>query len=153
MTDIQQVWEGHDGWKVLGLRYYVHQDFDQQPDITNAFDLVISARVLGAQIGQAKVNPLKNTDLSLQLVGGVAGSIKGQLDDWQGYKPDGITKGEWKKGGLGLGRFLLTLDIDVTVPVGPVRIPVQVKAFHKPCTILLHWNDAQQRYVYMPTGQ
>jgi len=44
MANIQQVWESQDGWKALGLRYYVRPDFDKQPDISGAFDLVISAR-------------------------------------------------------------------------------------------------------------
>jgi hypothetical protein len=151
MADIQQVWEGHDGWKVLGIRYYVHQDFDKNPDITDAFDLVISARVFGPQIGQCIVDPLKNTNpLTMQLVGGVLGSIQGQLDDWQGYMPDGKTKGEWAAGGLGSARFLLTLDIDISVPAGPLHIPIKVKAFHKPCTVLLHWNAQTKKYSYIP---
>ncbi len=151
MADIQQVWESQDGWKVLGLRYYVHQDFAQQPDISNAFDLIVSARVLGAQIGEATINPLKNGPVKLQLVGGVGGNIQGQVDDWQGYLPDGKTTAQWGAGGLGSARFLLTLDIDVSVPV-PIlgHVPIQVKAFHKPCVVLLHWNAAQKRYTYIP---
>ena len=151
MADIQQVWESQDGWKVLGLRYYVHQDFDKQPDISGAFDLVISARVLGAQIGQCIVNPLKNTNpLTMPLANGIGGSIKGQLDDWQGYLPDGQTKATWTRGGLGSARFLLTLDIDITVPIPIIgHTPIQVKGFHKPCTVLLHW-DGTSKYIYMP---
>jgi hypothetical protein len=134
------------------LHYYAHQDFDQQPDISNAFDLIISARVLGAQIGQATAQPLKNGPLTMQLVAGVAGSIKGQIDDWQGYLPDGKTTAPWTHGGLGSARFLLTLDIDVTVPIPLIgHTPIQVKAFHKPCIVLLHWDANKQRYTYMPS--
>lgn len=154
MADIQQVWESHDGWKALALSYFVHQDFDQQPNIANAFDLVMSARVLGAQIGQCTVQPLQNTNpLTLQLVGGIVGSIKGQLDDWQGYMTDGVTKAEWTRGGLGSARFTLTLDVDIMVRVpifGPM--PIQIKGFHKPCTVLLHWNSAEGRYAYLPAA-
>lgn len=147
MANIQQVWEGHDGWKALGLRYYVHQDFDKQPDISAAFDLVISARALGIQVGQAIVNPLKNTnpvDLNCTI-----GAIKGQLDNWQGYKSDG-SKGDWGSGGLATAQFLLTLDVDVTVP--PFGGKISVKAFHKPCTVLLHWDSNSKRYVYVPAA-
>lgn len=153
MAEIQQVWESQDGWKVLGLRYYVHQDFDKQPDIGTSFDLVISARVLGAQIGQCIVNPLQDTNpLTMQLIEGIGGTFKGQLDDWQGYLPDGQTKAGWAQGGLGTARFLLTLDVDITAPI-PIlgKIPIQVKAFHKPCTVLLHWDVGNKKYVYMPT--
>jgi hypothetical protein len=152
MADIQQVWESEDGWKTLGLRYFVHQDFQKQPDISNAFDLIISARVLGAQIGQASLQPLQSTNnLSLQLIGGITGSIKGEINDWQGYMPDGKTKAAWNHGGLGSARFLLTLDIDIAVPVPIVgNLPIQVKAFHKPCVVLLHWSAGQKKYVYMP---
>lgn len=147
MSDIHQVWESQDGWKALGIRYYVHQDFDIQGDIKDAFDLVVSARALGVQLGAATLDPLANTkDLNLNLP--VAqGSIKGEINDWQGYKPDG-TKGPWIGGGLSQARFLLTLDVDVTLPM--VGSKVQIKAFHKPCTVLLHWDGAKNRYVYLP---
>src|ERR1700676_802675 len=153
MADIQKGGESQHGWKTLGLRYYVHQDFEKQPDISGAFDLVISARVLGAQIGQCIVNPLKNGRPTMQLGNGIAGSIKGQLDDWQGYLPDGQTEATWTQGGLGSARFLLTLDI-VTVPIPIIgKTPIQVKAFHKPCTVLLHWDAGQKKYTYMPAPQ
>ena len=153
MKDIQQVWESQDGWKALGLRYFVHQDFDQQPDILKAFDLIISARVLGAQIGEVTVAPLANTNpIVMPLIGGIGGSIKGQLDDWQGFMPDGTSAASWTNGGLGSARFLLTLDIDIVVPI-PIfgKMPIQVKGFHKPCVLLLHWNVATSRYTYMPS--
>ncbi|HEY4441395.1 MAG TPA: hypothetical protein VGN14_13130 [Candidatus Elarobacter sp.] len=151
MADLHQVWESTDGWKVLRLDYFVHQDFDQQPDIGNAFDLVISARVLGAQIGQVILNPLGNGPVTMALAAGMAGTIAGQIDDWQGYLPDGKTTAAWTAGGLGSARFTLTLDIDVRVKV-PVlgQIPVQIKGFHKPCTVLLHWDAQQRRYTAMP---
>jgi hypothetical protein len=154
MVDVHQVWQSEDGWKALGLHYFVHQDFDQHPDISKAFDFIISARALGPQIGQTTVQPLQNTNpLTVPLVEGVVGTIKGQLDDWQGYLPDG-KKGSWSQGGLGSARFVLTLDIDVMVPVPLLgRIPIQVKGFHKPCTVLLHFDAVKKRYVYMPAAQ
>jgi hypothetical protein len=146
MADVHQVWESHDGWKALGLRYFVHQDFDKQPDISSAFDLVISARALGIQVGQAIVNPLQNTnpvDLNCTV-----GTIRGQLDNWQGVGSDG-KPAAWTAGGLTQATFLLTLDIDITIP--PFGGKITVKGFHKPCTVLLHWDSQANEYVYMPT--
>jgi hypothetical protein len=143
MADIHQVWEGHDGWKALGLRYYVHQDFDKQPDIGAAFDFIVSARVLGAQIGSKTVNPLANQKIDL---GATTGTISGEIDDWQGYRGD--TKAAWDAGQLTQARFLLVLDVDITLP--PPFGKVAVKGFHKPCAVLLHWDAAKNKYVYMP---
>jgi len=143
MADLHQVWEGHDGWKALGLLYYVHQDFDKQGNIENSFDFVCSARVLGAQIGSVTINPLANKKINLNATLGLIG---GNIDDWQGYK-DG-QKAAWDAGGLTEARFLLVLDIDITLPFPFGK--VALKGFHKPCTLLLHWDAAQKKYVYMP---
>lgn len=142
MADIHQVWEGHDGWKALGLRYYVHQDFDKQGNIENSFDFVCSARVPGAQIGSVTVNPLANKKINLNAT---LGLISGEINDWQGYQGD--AKAAWDAGKLTEARFLLVLDIDITLPFAG---KVTLKGFHKPCSVLLHWDDAAKKYVYMP---
>jgi hypothetical protein len=143
MADIHQVWEGHDGWKALGLRYFVHQDFAIQGDIGAAFDFIVSGRVLGAQVGSKTVKPLANQKIDL---GVVSGSISGEINDWQGYQGD--TKAAWNAGKLTQARFLLVLDIDISLPAPLGK--VVVKGFHKPCTVLLHWDVTQSKYVYMP---
>jgi hypothetical protein len=142
VANVLQVWEGNDGWSVLGLRYYVHQDFDIQPSIGGAFDFIVSARLLGAQIGSATVTPLQNGPVNLNVTG--AGTIKGEVNDWQGYRADG-TPAAWNAGSLATARFTLTLDIDVTAPlIGHIV----VKGFHKPVTVLLHWDAATKKYVF-----
>jgi hypothetical protein len=142
MPDIHQVWEGHDGWKALGLRYYVHQDFEKQGNIENSFDFVTSARVFGPQIGSVTVSPLANKKINLNAT---LGLISGEINDWQGYKNG--QKSAWDAGGLTEARFLLVLDIDITVHLFG---KVVVKGFHKPCTVLLHWDAEQNKYVYLP---
>jgi hypothetical protein len=148
VADIEQVWESQDTLiRNFGFHHYVHQDFDMQPDLTNAFDYILSIRVPLAQIGGCIVNPLKNVDpLPIKLLGGYfkpAGTIDGKLDDFQAYKADG-TKGKWTDPGLADVRFLITLRIDITVPIfGKLKVDVS----RKPCTIPLFWDAATKRYV------
>ena len=144
MSDIHQVWEGHDGWKTLCLRYYVHQDFHKQPDIGTAFGFIASASVLGAQVGSVTVNSLTNRKIDLNAT---LGKIIGEIEGWQGYQND--DPAAWSGGKLTIARFLLVLDIDIALP--PPFGKVVMKGFHKPCTVLLHWDINHNQYVYMPT--
>lgn len=150
MADVVQVWQGYDQFGGCGLRYYVHQDFDEQPNIETAFDFITSIRLFGIQIGQCILKPLKNIDpLPLTWIAGVQlGTVDSKLDDWQGYKDD--VAAAWTAGGLTEARFLLTLIIDITVPF-LFHPKIKITVAHKPVSIPLHWDDASKKYA-KPAG-
>ena len=70
-----------------GFRFFVFQDLSNS-DLRNAFELQISARLFGAQIGHADVQPITNRDIIVDFdvpTPGV-GPIHGRIDDWQSYR-------------------------------------------------------------------
>jgi hypothetical protein len=73
-----------------GFRFFVFQDLSDG-DLQNAFEMQISARLFGAQIGHADIDPIKNEDVTVNPDLPVPGvpPIQGRLDDWQAYDANG----------------------------------------------------------------
>jgi hypothetical protein len=144
MANRQQIWADYDAFENFGLFYSVHQDFEQQREVNNAFDLAIAARIPSVQAGSVILRPLKEGPWAMKL-GYEKGSIGGEVSHWHGVLPDG-SPGAWEKGGLFSARFDLTVRVDVEIDeVGAIKLPTIRKVVSFP----LHWNPETQRYVYV----
>ncbi len=144
MANRQQIWADYDGFEGFGLCYSVHQDFEQQREIDNAFDLAIWARIPGEQIGSIVLRPIKEGPWTMKLLL-AQGSIGGELGHWHGVLPNG-SPGPWEQGGLFSARFDLTVRVEVEIAeIGSIRLPT----IRKVVALALHWNPETQRYVYV----
>lgn len=73
-----------------GFRFFIFQNLEEA-DLKDAFEMQISARVFGAQIGHADIEPVKNQNITVDPDVPVPGipPIMGRLDDWQAYDTNG----------------------------------------------------------------
>ncbi|HEY9086116.1 MAG TPA: hypothetical protein VIN40_09330 [Candidatus Tyrphobacter sp.] len=144
MANRQQIWADYDAFENFGLYYSVHQDFEQQREIHAAFDIAISARIPGAQIGAVIVRPIKEGPWAMN-ISYAKGSIGGEVSHWHGVLPGG-GPGPWENGGLFSARFDLTVRVDVEIDeIGSVNLPT----IRKTVALPLYWNVDTQRYVYV----
>ena len=69
------------GAEIAAVRFYLSQD--PMKPVPKSLDLLISGRVIGAQIGSVNVSLLKDGNISLRLIDTIGGVIDGRIDDLQ----------------------------------------------------------------------
>jgi hypothetical protein len=123
-TSTSQVWSDPKvlarvgGLHVATVGFFVSQD-DAKP-LPTAFELLVSLRLFGIQVGQTTVAPIANGPLSLPVgAGAYSSTILGEIDDWRGlgadHQPVASADTSWSSAAA-VG-FRVVAKADVTIPL------------------------------------
>ncbi|MDQ2857715.1 MAG: hypothetical protein M3R53_03560 [Candidatus Eremiobacteraeota bacterium] len=118
---VQQIWSDRRvltralGQELASVSFFLDDDLSSK--LPACLSLHIVARVVGAQIGETRVQPLQNGAVHMPLLQEIGGTLEGRIDNCRALNTSGSNTG-WD-GAVATG-FTLTALGDVTLPLATI---------------------------------